>query len=280
MNSAKYVDEQIKILKTKGIPLQDAAWEAAKLCIGFPYIFGDRGQYCTPEKRRAVYNAHPDQEGLVSKCQVLKGSKSSCDGCQWFPGGNRVRSFDCRGFTYWILLQIYGWELMGGGCTTQWGNEKNWKAKGEIADGIPQNTLLCVFYYKKDKNGRRTSTLQHTGLYLNGETIECSNGVQYSKTLNKKWDVWGMPACVGGDAPEPTPPTPTPPTPEPTPEPGTAIVTGKNVAMRVGPSTSAGVILRVPTGKTVKIDDPPDGWEYVEYNGKQGYMMKDFLKEG
>ena len=43
MNSAKYVDEQIKILKTKGIPLQDAAWEAAKLCIGFPYIFGTGG---------------------------------------------------------------------------------------------------------------------------------------------------------------------------------------------------------------------------------------------
>lgn len=274
MNSAKYVDEQIKILKASGKSQIDQAWELAKLCIGWPYIFGDRGQYCTPEKRRAVYNAHPDQEGLVSKCQVLKGSKSSCDGCQWFPGGNRVRSFDCRGFTYWVLLQIYGWELMGGGCTTQWGNEKNWKAKGEISDGIPQNTLLCVFYYKKDKQGRRTSTLQHTGLYLNGETIECSNGVQYSKTLNKKWDVWGMPACVGGDAPTPAP------TPTPVPEKGCAVVTGKNLALRQGPGTDKAVITRIPTGKQVKLLDVPDGWRYVEYNGKTGFVMKQYIQEG
>ena len=72
--------------------------------------------------------------------------------------------------------------------------------------------IVCLFYYKKDKNGRRTKTLEHTGLYFNGETCECSAGVQHSTKLHKKWDVWGVPACVQGDIPTPIPPEPTKPT--------------------------------------------------------------------
>ena len=193
--------------------MSKAAWEAALLCVGWPYIFGDRGQYCTPGQRKAVYNKHGG-ETLITKCQALskEGGQAvitgSCDGCKWYPGGKRVRSFDCRGFTYWILLQIFGWKLMGGGCTSQWNNKDNWKAQGEVADGIPQGVIVCLFYYKKDKNGKRTKTLQHTGLYYNGETCECSSGVQHSKTLNSKWTHWGVPACVEGDTPTQTPPDP------------------------------------------------------------------------
>ena len=207
MNSAKEVDSLIQQMKTGGIPLSDAAWEAAKACIGWPYIFGDRGEYDTPEKRQAVHNKHPEYKGLITGCQVLRETnrKDSCDGCKWYPGGCRVRSFDCRGFTYWILLQIYGWKLMGAGCTSQWNTESNWKAKGEVRDGIPQGVIVCLFYYKKDSKGNRTKTLEHTGLYYNGETIECSSGVQYTKGLNKKWEVWGIPACVDEAAPDPQP---------------------------------------------------------------------------
>jgi len=204
MRSAKEVDGLIQSLKASGIPLSEAAWEAAKACIGWPYIFGDRGEYDTPERRKAVYEKHGG-DGLISKCQVLNGKTGSCDGCKWYPGGCRVRSFDCRGFIYWILLQIYGWKLMGAGCTSQWETESNWAAKGEVKDGIPQGVIVCLYYYKKDSKGNRTTTLEHTGLYYNGETIECSNGVQYSRNLNPKWEVWGIPACVDGAAPDPQP---------------------------------------------------------------------------
>ena len=108
---------------------------------------------------------------------------------------------------------------MGSGCTSQWNDKNNWKAQGEVADGIPQGVIVCLFYYKKDKKGKRTKTLSHTGLYYNGETCECSNGVQHSKTLNKKWEVWGVPACVDGDIPTPTPPEPDPPEPTPVKKP-------------------------------------------------------------
>ena len=227
MNSAEYVDKQIQILKGGGIPLSSAAWQAALLCVGWPYIFGDRGEYCKPEKRKAVYIKHGG-DSLITKCKALKIEEGApvicgdCDGCKWYPGGKRVRSFDCRGFTYWILLQIYGWKLMGSGCTAQWNNKDNWKAKGEVADGIPQDVIVCLFYYKKDKQGKRTKTLEHTGLYYNGQTCECSNGVQHFTTLNKKWEVWGVPACaeeMPGPSPSPDPDPEPEPTPEPSPEP-------------------------------------------------------------
>ena len=221
MNSAEYVDQRIQELKGGGIPLSDAAWQAALLCVGWPYIFGDRGQYCTIAHRKAVYNKGPDKKEYANvrkTCQAIRENNptGSCSGCKWYPNGKRVRSFDCRGFTYWILLQIYGWKLQGSGCTSQWNNADNWKAQGEVKDGIPQGVIVCLFYYKKDKNGKRTKTLEHTGLYYNGETCECSSGVQHSKTLNKKWEVWGIPACVDIVPPQPDPgPEPTPPGPEP-----------------------------------------------------------------
>lgn len=275
MNSAEYVGQQIDALKKSGIPLSKAAWKAALLCVGWPYIFGDRGEYCTPTHRKAVFLKHTDRTTIISKCQALKLEKGqpeiigNCNGCKWYPGGKKVRSYDCRGFTYWILLQIFGWKLQGSGCTSQWNNEANWKTKGEVSDGIPQGVIICLFYYKKDKYGKRTKTLEHTGLYYNGETCECSNGVQHSKTLNKKWEVWGIPACEGGEVP-----------PEPKPEPGTAEVTGKNVALRKEPSTSAVIIMRIKTGETVKLEKEPEPtWDYVSYKGSKGWMMREFLRE-
>lgn len=210
MYSAKYVDDRLQELKKTGNPLQWVAWQIALLCVGWAYVFGARGQYCTPANRRARYNGTKegkDKDNIKAKCKNFDGA-GSCSGCKWLPGGERTRFFDCRGFTYWVLKVVFGWELMGAGATSQWNTASNWKAKGEISDGIPQGVLVCVFYYKKDKNGKRTKTLEHTGFYYNGETVECSNGVQHSATLNKKWEVWGIPACVDGVVP---------PTPEPTP---------------------------------------------------------------
>ena len=202
MYTADYVSKQIALLKNNSATLSEAAWKAALLCVGWAYCFGGRGEYCTPANRRARdYVKHPT---IKTKCQNFDGT-GSCFGCKWYPDG-KTRFYDCRGFTYWILLQIFGWKLMGGGCTSQWNDEKNWKAKGEVKDGIPQDVIVCLFYYKKDKEGNRTSTLEHTGLYYNGQTVECSNNVQHSKTLNKKWEVWGVPACVDAEV-KPIPPS-------------------------------------------------------------------------
>ena len=202
MNNAPYVDEQIQVLKNQGIPLSNVAWKTALMCVGWPYVFGDRGQNCTPANRRTAYNrtsAGKDKDNIKNKCKNFEGG-GTCSGCKWFPENKRVRDFDCRGFTYWVLKAVFGWELKGAGCTSQWNEEKNWKAKGSIADGIPQDVIVCLFYHSKTN----PKVMEHTGLYYNGETCECSNGVQHFTSLNKKWDSWAVPVCVSGDIPTPS----------------------------------------------------------------------------
>lgn len=195
MNSAYEVTTLIDGLKVKGCLLSDIAWQTALACVGWAYVFGARGQYCTPANRRARYSdEHPT---IKTACKNYNGSGSAgCAGCKWYPNSAYTRIFDCRGFTYWIFKTVYGFEIMGAGATSQWNTKSNWKAQGEISNGIPQNTLCCVFQYKKDSKGKRTSTLQHTGLYLNGQTVECQNGVQHKTKLDGKWDTWAIPACV------------------------------------------------------------------------------------
>ena len=202
MNNADYVSSLIADLKAKGCVLSEVAWKAALACVEWAYVFGARGEYCTPANRRARYSdAHPT---IKTKCKNYDGT-GSCSGCKWYPGGKRTRFFDCRGFTYWIILQVYGFKIMGAGATSQWNTAANWKAKGEIAT-MPRDTLVCLFV-------RKGSTMEHTGFGLNDETIECSNGVQHFTKRNKKWTHWAIPACEDGGY---TPPTPTPTTDKPT----------------------------------------------------------------
>lgn len=186
MNTAKDVDALIEQVKQGGIPLSDAAWQVACACVGYPYVFGAWGEECTPNNRkRRVREDHPT---IVSKCQVLSGRSNVCVGCQWdLP----VRMFDCRGFTDWILKQ-FGIDLKGEGATSQWNTESNWKAKGEVSNGVPDNVLVCLFVKKGSK-------MEHTGIGYKGETCECSSGVQHFMKRNKKWTHWAIPMGIDGD---------------------------------------------------------------------------------
>ena len=215
VRSADYVSKLISDLKAQGRVLSDVAWQTALACVGWAYVFGARGEYCDPSNRRSrASDAHPT---IKSACKNFNGKDNvpaGCVGCKWFLGTaqsdegkheGRTRFFDCRGFTYWILLQVYGWKLQGAGATSQWNTASNWKAKGKIAD-MPKDTLCCLFVQKGSK-------MEHTGFGLNNETIECSSGVQHFTKRNKKWTHWAVPACISGETPEPQPI----PTPEPTP---------------------------------------------------------------
>ena len=263
MNNADQVADLIEKLKAQGIPLADAAWQTALACVGWPYVFGANGQLCTPDYRKTAYAAHgKDHPTIKTACRSLNSGKS-CTGCKWYPDKKRVRCYDCRGFTYWILFQIYGWKLAGAGATSQWNTESNWKAKGEIAT-MPKDKLCCLFVRKGNK-------MEHTGFGLGNETIECSSGVQHFTTRNKKWTHWAVPVCVDGGVT---------PTPTPTPEKGYAVVTGTNLALRQGPGTEYTVMTRIPTGTQIKITDEPSGWTYVSYGGKKGFVMDKYIKKG
>lgn len=196
MKTADQVAQDIEAWKAAGIPLSDAVWNTAMDCLGWGYVFGAWGELCTPANRKR--RARDDHPTIVSKCQVLNGKKSNCNGCQWFPDGQNTRIFDCRGYTDWCLKQ-FGIDLVGEGATSQW-NSDNWLTKGTI-DTIPDDVLVCLFVHKDGK-------MQHTGFGYKGETLECSSGVQYFKTRNKKWTHWAIPKGITDTPPEPPKPDP------------------------------------------------------------------------
>lgn len=208
MYTAEQVAAKIAEWEAQGMQKALIAWEAAKACIGWPYIFGAAGQECTIAYRRQVAGRGTEAkyQNVRKACQAIREQNptGSCSGCKWYPGGKRVRSFDCRGFTRRILQQTYGWTLQGSGCTSQWNNAENWRAKGKISDGFPENVLVCLFYSKDGKE----VTWEHTGFGLNNETVECSAGVQFNAKRDKKWTHWAVPKCVEGEIiPVPVPVT-------------------------------------------------------------------------
>lgn len=186
MNNYEQVDAITKRLTSEGKSKAEVAWETAKACVGWPYVYGAWGEFCTPANRRKRYSAsHPT---IKTKCQNFNGNKT-CTGCQWYPDEIRVRCFDCRGFTDWTLRQV-GIDLQGEGATSQWNTAANWTIQGPISE-MPADTLVCLFVKKGSK-------MEHTGLGYNDQTVECSSGVQYFQKRNKKWTHYAVPKGITG----------------------------------------------------------------------------------
>lgn len=200
MNTAKQVASKLAEWTKQGLAKAEIAWKLALACVGWAYVFGARGQYCDPVNRRHFFNSHgADHPTIKSACRNFNGSDQTtgaCSSCKYYPGG-RTRFFDCRGFTAWILKQVYGWTLEGAGATSQWNTASNWKQKGPISE-MPKDTLCCIFVRKGNK-------MEHTGLGLNSETIECSSGVQHFTTRKAKWTHYAVPACIDGPVQNQTP---------------------------------------------------------------------------
>ena len=151
----------------------------ARSMMGYPYVFGALGEMCTPQTRGRRVNAnHPT---IKSKCQVLSGKASTCEGCPY----KGARMFDCRGFT-WYLLQQVGVSISNVGATTQW-KTSSWTQKGEIK-AMP-DVVCCVF--KHDAN---TGKMAHTGLHIGGGVIiHCSHDVEEGKTTDRGWTHYAIP---------------------------------------------------------------------------------------
>ena len=130
---------------------------------------------------------------IKTKCQVLSGKRADCSGCQWFPSDQRVRMYDCRGFTAWLVRQV-GLDLAGQGATSQYKTASNWVQKGSI-ESMP-DCVCCLFR----KNG---SSMEHTGMHLGGGVvIDCSVNVR-SVGLSG-WTHYGIPAGLYAEGEIPT----------------------------------------------------------------------------
>ena len=150
--------------------------------LGSPYVFGARGQYCTPGYRGGIKAstkaAHPT---IVSKCQVLTGKSATCNGCRY----KGKRCFDCRGITN-CAAEAAGLRLEGSGCTSQWNDADNWAVQGEIGS-MPLDKVCIVMRRRKG-----SSVMEHTALYMgDGTTIEASVDVKRKALSAGKWTHYG-----------------------------------------------------------------------------------------
>ena len=166
--------------RTKAMKIVDLA----RSFMGYPYVFGAVGESCTPKQRDRRKNAaYPT---IVSKCQVLSKTKSTCEGCKY----EGMQIFDCRGFTYYCLKQV-GIEISTVGATTQY-NGNYWVQKGLIKDGMP-NVVCCVFKHKN-------SVMSHTGLHIgDGYIIHCSGEVKEGAISDTSWTHYAIPKGLYDD---------------------------------------------------------------------------------
>lgn len=261
MNDYKQVDEIVLDAKNNGKSKADTVVIAANATIGWPYVWGASGKHlCTVANRKMYMNsskiAKGDIELIKKKCPILSGKQTTCDGCQYYPNHIGVYIEDCQGYIK-KLFEYVGITFSGGGCTSMWNAAKNWASKGTI-DSLPKDKVCCTF---RDVNGTKEHILLYDG---NGNYIHDSGEVKKQAISTYKATHWAIPAGLYAE-------------PTPTPEKGTAIVTGKQVALRVGPTTKARILMRIQTGKVVKIETPPADWTYCSYSGYTGYMMKKYL---
>ena len=214
------------------------------------YIWGTAGELWTAAKQAQIEKTTDENREMSRKY-----------GSKWI--GHWVA--DCSGLFSWAFAQLGGY--MYHGSNTMW--DKYCTIQGELINGQREDgkTLLpgtAVFTYNKSKKKRG-----HVGLYIgDGLVIEAEGtikGVITSKVTASKWVEWGQLKGVSYTNPEPIP-VPA----------GKAVVIGKNVALRQGPSKSTPVMIRIPTGMTVDIAKV-EGWTYVKYRSKYGFMMNEFI---
>ena len=223
MNNVKQVDNLIADLKNRIIQTiisaSAACWELCLACLAWAYVYSSWGAECTPSERRKRFKMCPDKTSIKAKCKAF--DNGNCNGCQWFPEGERTRCFDCRGFVHWILLVLLGFDLEGDIVSTQWNSKKNWIVKGQIGiDPIPQNVLVNIFI-KNKTSGKWT----HTGFFYNGSTCECSNGVQYHEKMQaNRWTHWAVAKCFENGYQLPQQPSEPQKEPEKQPEKGQSTV--------------------------------------------------------
>ena len=212
------------------------------------YIWGTAGELWTAEKQAKLEKTTDADRAMGRKY-----------GSRWI--GHWVA--DCSGLFSWAFEQLGGYMYHGSDTmfrkyTTYNGELK----KGQRTDGRELKHGTAVFTYNKTKK-----KYGHVGLYIgNGLVIEAEGTLKgvVTSNVNGKWTHWGELKGVDyGETPAPVPA-------------GKAIVTGKDVAMRQGPSKSTPVMTRVATGMMVDIA-VVEGWTYVHQGAKYGFMMNEFI---
>ncbi len=152
--------------------------------------------------------------------------------------------------------------------------------KGHPNWALPKRYWQGGQYYNGDLND-----YYHAGVCVSKEPFMIKH-MSSKMTIDRKvavyypWNYKGkLTRLIAASSDTPTP-TPTP-TPGPEPTTGTKAVvvaqSGGTVNMRVAPSKSSRIVVRVKLGETVTIVTPGEAWAQIKWGKYSGYMMVDFL---
>lgn len=228
------------------------AAEKALSLVGQGYIYGAKGQKCSPAFRQKQAEQYPDQ------AEHILGTGAKWDG---------VPVWDCAQLTK--AAAKAGGVALPSGATSQW-NKTDWDATGPI-DTLPPGE--AVFLYRR-KSGS-TTTMQHTGLALGDGTCVHARGTAYGVVRQNMsqyaWTHWARPKWPEEEKEE---------TMDVLYEAVVVAPQYNTVNMRSEPGGD--VIARVPLGETVGVLAEAAGWCKIQWKDKTGYMQTGFLakKEG
>ena len=261
MNTAVKVDQIIKELKQEQLSKAVIAVRIANACLGWAYVFGARGENCTPSNRRSYYNSKK-KETIKTKCKNFDGS-GSCSGCKWYPGGT-TRFYDCRGFTYWVFKQV-GIIITGGGATTQYNTDSNWERKGPISE-MPLDKVCCVFRYDSS-----TKKMEHTLIY-DGEGHYIHDSGEVKKVDKSKYNAthYAIPKGLYDNQSDEKPDKVVIVV-------DYATVKGGSLNLRASKSTSSTKLAIIPDGTKISIVEKNSDWCKVVYGQLTGYVMTKYL---
>ena len=219
--------------------MRKAVVEKALSLVGQGYIYGAKGQICSPDFRRQQAAQYPDQ------ADNILGT-----GAKW--DGKPV--WDCAQLTRACAKEA-GITLVSG-ATSQW-QKTAWARKGTI-DALPQNEAVFVF---REKDG----AMQHTGIALGDGTCIHARGTAYGVVQEPvescRWTHWATPFGEKQTALY------------------TASVTAASGSTVNARETPAGRILfRVPVGGEVEVLSEKGGWSRIRYEGQTAHMLSSFLR--
>lgn len=229
--------------------IQKAVVKKALSLVGQGYIYGAKGQRCSPSFREQQAQQYPEQADNILRV-----------GAKW----DGVPVWDCAQLTRFAAKEA-GISLPSG-ATSQW-NKAEWVRSGAI-DTLPDGET--VFVYKRQ--GGSTSVMSHTGVALGDGTCVHARGTAYGVVRQDMadfaWTHWASPWAAdqeeGGE--------------DLTVLYQAALTAKSGNTVNIRKTPGGPVLARWPLGTVVDVVSVSDGWCGIAYNGGTAYVDADFLK--
>lgn len=226
---------------------QNKARARARELVGNGYIYGAKGQTCTPAFRSGQAKQYPDQIDNILRV-----------GAKW--DGKPV--WDCAQLTRTVAAAAE--VTLVSGATSQW-RKTAWARSGTI-DTLPREGFAFVYRQSGE-------VMQHTGVALGNGTCIHARGTAYGVVEQSMdqyaWTHWASPwegkeTEEGGSGEMETLCKATVTAPK-----------GKTVRVREQPGGK--VLGTLPVGSVVDVFAESPGWWTIGYQGKRAYMQCGFL---